>query len=227
MYGSLRDGARYRARMKRTDAFQPLPIPSTEDPIPELAEWADVMTTRSHASLAIADTPPQFAAKPPTLYLDTTIVSYLTARLSRDAIIARHQAITRRWWRDHRARHICYISEVVEYEASRGDADAARARMEVLRRFSKAHENEETYELASRIVSACKLPSRAYDDARHAAITAFHGFKVLLTWNCTHLANPNMIPHMRRACESYGYASPAIYTPEQLVGVCAYGQSGS
>ena len=213
--------------MKRKDAFEPQPTPSTDDPIPELTEWVRGMATAAHAGFAIAEARADFAAKPPTLYLDTTIVSYLTARLSRDVIIAQHQAITRRWWLEHRARHFCYISEVVEYEAARGDVTASRERLDVLKAFSKAHVNAQTHELAGRVLTAWRLPTRAYDDAQHVAITAIHGLKVLLTWNCTHLANPNMISHIRRACEAYGYAPPAIYTPEQLTGVCACGQSGS
>ena len=213
--------------MKRKDAFEPLPVPSADDPIPELTAWVRGMATAAHAGFAITEAQTNFAAKPPTLYLDTTIVSYLTARLSRNAIVAHHQAITRRWWREHRARHLSYISDVVEIEAARGDVSAARERLDVLKAFSKAHVNAQTHELAGQVLTACRLPQRAYDDAQHVAITAFHGLKVLLTWNSTHLANPNMIPHIRRACEAYGYAPPAIYTPEQLIGVCAYGQSSS
>jgi hypothetical protein len=208
--------------MKRTDAFEPLSVPSADDPIPELTEWARGMATAAHAGFAVTEAQANFAAKPPTLYLDTTIVSYLTARFSRDAIIAQHQSITRRWWRELRTRHLCYISDVVEYEAARGDVTASRERLDVLKAFAKTHVNAQTHELAGRILTACRLPQRVYDNAHHAAITAFHGLEVLLTWNCRHLANPNMIPHIRRACEAYGYAPPAIHTPEQLIGVCAY-----
>ena len=49
----------------------------------------------------------------PTVYLETTIPSYLAARPSRDIIIAAHQQITRDWWRDARERFDVYISEAV------------------------------------------------------------------------------------------------------------------
>jgi hypothetical protein len=213
--------------MKRTDAFEPLPIPSADDPIPELTEWARGMATGAHAGFAVTEAQAHFAAKPPTLYLDTTIVSYLTARLSRDAITAQRQTITRRWWSEHRARHLLYVSDVVHEEAERGDINAARARLDVLQSLPRAHVNAQTHELANRVLIACRFARREYEDAHHVAVAAFHGFEVLLTWNCTHLANPNIIPHIRRACEAYGYAPPAIYTPEQLIGVCAYGRSCS
>jgi hypothetical protein len=103
--------------MKRTDAFQPIPVPPAEDAIPELSAWLRCLTLGEHAGLAL--------------------------------------------------------------------------------------------------------------NTHHAALSAIHGVNVLLTWNCTHLANEHMIPLIGRACEAYGYAPPVILTPEQLIGVCAYGRSGS
>jgi hypothetical protein len=213
--------------MKHKDATQPLEIPSTADGIAELTAWIRGISTAAHAGFAITDRTTHFAVPPPTLYLDTTIVSYLTARPSRHAITARHQTLTRKWWQEHRARHAVFVSHAVLEEARGGDADAAKARLDVLVTLPKVHESVRTHELASRISRACRLPRRAYEDAHHAALTTIHGLDVLLTWNCTHLANPNMIPHIRRACEAYGYATPEIYTPEQLIGACAYGRTDS
>jgi hypothetical protein len=209
--------------MKRTDAFQPEPIPSTADSIPELDAWFDCLTIGAHAGLALR-TPASFAAKPPTLYLETTIVIYLTARLSRDGATARHQSVTRDRWNTHLIQHIAYSSDVVSEEASRGDPEAARRRLDTLAQFASAHSSEQTCELADRILAMCRLPARVYEDAHHVAIAAIHGINVLLTWNCKPLANENMIPFMGRACEAYGYAPPVIYTPEQLIGACAYGR---
>jgi hypothetical protein len=36
------------------------------------------------------------------VYLETSFVSYLTARPSRDIIVTAHQAITREWWAQKR-----------------------------------------------------------------------------------------------------------------------------
>jgi predicted nucleic acid-binding protein len=214
--------------MKHEDATQPAPLPSADDDgIPELTAWIGGISTAARSGLAITEQTADFAFELPTLYLDTTIVSYLAARLSRDALIARNQTITRRWWQQHRARHAVYVSHSVLKEAEQGDADAARERLDILVTLPKVHESACTHELAARIFDACRLPARAYEDAHHAALATIHGLDVLLTWNCTHLANPNMIAHIRRACEAYGYAPPAIYTPEQLIGVCAYGRSDS
>ena len=212
--------------MKRRDAFEPLPIPAAEDEIPELTAWLRGLTLGEHTGFALL-TPASFAAKPPTLYLETTIVSYLTGRPSRDATTARHQAVTRDWWVNYRAQHAAFVSEVVMNEAARGDHEAAQRRLEVLAGFFRLHPSEQSHELATRILAECRLPARVYEDAHHAALSAIHGLNVLLTWNCRHLANEHMIPLIGRACEAYGYASPVILTPEQLIGVCAHGRSGS
>ena len=212
--------------MERKDAFEPIPNPAAQDEIPELNAWLRGLTLGEHAGFVL-HTPASFAAKAPTLYLETTIVSYLTGRTSRDASTARRQAITRDWWRRHRRRHIAYASDVVISESGQGDREAARRRLKVLSAFSRIHQSEQSHELAARILAQCRLPARAYDDAHHVSIAAINGVNVLLTWNCAHLANTNMIPPIGRACEAYGYAPPVILTPEQLIGVCAYGRPDS
>jgi hypothetical protein len=204
--------------MKRTDATRPLEIPSADEDIPELTAWLRALDARLTTRVQ-----PHFAAEPPTLYLDTTIVSRVVGWLSRSAITARQQTITRDWWRKHRHRHVTYSSDVVLEEAARGHDELAYQRKTILATLPMLHASEQTHELAARILVECRLPQREYRDAHHAALTAIHRVKVLLTWNCTHLANPHMIPRIGHACEAYGYAAPEILTPEQLIGVCAYG----
>jgi hypothetical protein len=67
-----------------------------------------------------------------SLYLKTTIPSYLTSRPSRDLIIAGHQELTREWWAKRRGAFQLYISQLVVDEASAGDPVAARERLKVL-----------------------------------------------------------------------------------------------
>ena len=193
-------------------------IPSADDEIPELTAWLRAqdapLSTREQT---------HYAVEPPTLYLDTTIVSRVVGWLSKDIHTVRQQTITREWWRQHRHRHVTFVSDVVVKEASGGNKELAHQRRELMSPLTTLHSSEQTRELAARILSECRLPPRVYEDAHHAAISAIHKVKVLLTWNCTHLANPHIIPHIGRACEAYGYAPPDILTPDQLIGVCAYG----
>jgi hypothetical protein len=213
--------------MSRKEALHPDFDPSPSDDLRELAAWVRGLSTAHYSARVahIGETPAEYAAQLPTLYLDTSIISYLTARPNRNALTAYRQQLTRTWWHEYGHRHICYVSEIVAKEARRGDPDAADRRWIILQHLSELQITPQVKGLAPLILEACRLPAHSYADAEHAAICAISGMSVLLTWNCSHLANPHMIPHIRRACEAYGYAPPAIYTPEQLIGVCAYGRT--
>src|SRR5262245_23165367 len=91
---------------------------------------------------------PDSPARLPTIYLETTIVSYLTAWPSRDALTAHRQNVTRRWWEEHRALHECFTSDLVHEEALRGDADAAHRRAQTLAHAEKIHSDVRSYDLA-------------------------------------------------------------------------------
>ncbi len=55
------------------------------------------------------------------VYIETSIVSYLTARPSNNLIAAAWHKETVDWWETQRDRFDLYISEVVVEEAGRGD----------------------------------------------------------------------------------------------------------
>ena len=68
----------------------------------------------------------------PAAYIETSVVSYLTARPSRDVVVAAYQEVTREWWRDAAVRFRLVASELVLAEAGAGDPGAARDRLKVL-----------------------------------------------------------------------------------------------
>ena len=68
----------------------------------------------------------------PSVYLETSVISYLTARPSRDIVIAGHQQITHEWWENRRNVFDVYISEIVLREARGGDPQAAKERLAIL-----------------------------------------------------------------------------------------------
>ena len=125
---------------------------------------------------------------PKSVYLETTIPSYLTARPSRDLLRAAHQGITREWWEDHRGRFDLFASRVVVEEAGRGNPDAARRRLDALDGLPLLEMTEEAFELAQSLLETGVLPRKARIDALHIAVAAVHGMDILLTWNCKHLA---------------------------------------
>jgi hypothetical protein len=165
----------------------------------------------------VAETPAEYVFLRPSLYLDTTIPSYLTARASRDLNIARYQRITTRWWNSWRTNFDIRISEHVRTEASAGNPEAAERRLRLLARFPSLEVNERADALRERLLRDCRLPARASMDAAHVAVAAVHDMEFLLTWNFAHLVNANFAPRIRSVCELEGHSCPILCTPEQLM----------
>ena len=147
------------------------------------------------------------------VYIETTIVSLLGARPSRDPIMAAHQEITRRWWQDRRGQFHCVTSEEVLREVSLGDGELSRLRLETLAEIPVLEVDDAALKLAQGVLRERILPPQAYSDAVHAAVASTHGAQVLLTWNCRHLANPLLLRKMREFMNVRGLTLPEVCTP--------------
>lgn len=150
-------------------------------------------------------------------YIETTVVSYLTAWPSRDVVIAGYQQTTREWWRDAADRFELVASELVINEASAGDADAARDRLAALASMTLLDATEEAAELAQQLIDAGAIPKKAAEDAGHIAIAVTNGIDFLVTWNCRHIANAATRSQIERVCRNAGYEPTIICTPTELM----------
>lgn len=153
----------------------------------------------------------------PSVYLETTVISLLTARPTRDIVQSALQQLTREWWEQRRHDFELLSSAFVVQEAMKGDAAAARRRMEVLDQLRELPYTPETELLASRLLRETRLPAKAQLDALHLASAAVHGVDYLVTWNCTHIANAVIIPDVRTVCLLAGHECPHICTPQELM----------
>jgi predicted nucleic acid-binding protein len=115
------------------------------------------------------------------VYIETTVVSYLTARPSRDVVIAGHQQITHDWWNSRRTIFELCVSALVLDEAGAGDALAAQERLLVLQPMLVIETTTEAFELAEELLRAGALPRKAADDALHIAVAATKAIPYLLT----------------------------------------------
>ena len=154
----------------------------------------------------------------PKIYLETTIISYLAARPSKDLITAAHQQITRDWWQNRRRDFDLFSSQLVIQESSAGDAGVAQMRLQLLSGISLLQVNADCVSLARALVERGPIPEKAAIDALHIGIATVHGLDYLLTWNCKHIANAEMQTAVHRICRSAGYEPPVICTPEELSG---------
>ena len=154
----------------------------------------------------------------PKIYLETTIISYLAARPSKDLITAAHQQVTNDWWQDRRKDFDLFSSQLVIQESSAGDAAVAQTRLQLLSDIALVQVNVDCVSLARALVEKGPIPEKAAVDALHIAIATVHGMDYLLTWNCKHIANAEMQTAVSRICRSAGYEPPVICTPEELSG---------
>jgi hypothetical protein len=152
------------------------------------------------------------------VYIETTIVSYLTARPSRDLVIAAHQQITQEWWMGRRPAFELYASQLVVQESSAGEARMAQLRLAALDETLLLNVNQPAVELARMLVEKGPLPEKAAIDALHIAVATVHGMDYLLTWNCKHIANAEMQTAVAAISRVGGYEPPVICTPEELLG---------
>jgi hypothetical protein len=154
----------------------------------------------------------------PSAYLETTILSYLAARPSRNLVVAAHQSLTLEWWNRRRNRYELLISELVVEEIEKGDRLARSRRTEYAELCKVLSAGPTSLLLAERIVHARCIPKTAAADALHVAVAAIHEVDYLLTWNCSHINNATQKAAIAGVCKSFGYTCPMICTPEELMG---------
>jgi hypothetical protein len=153
-----------------------------------------------------------------SVYDETSIISYLVARPSRDLRVMAWQEMTAAWWQTAPEQYDLYVSELVRLESERGDADAANRRLSFIDKMRELKNTQAARALADRFLTSGALPANAREDAAHVALAAVHGMDFLLTWNCRHINNPQKKPQIRRLCEENGVVCSEICTPFELMG---------
>ena len=152
----------------------------------------------------------------PTVYLETTIPSYLAGRPSRDLIIAAHQQITHDWWNQAQAKFQLFISEAVLEEIRSGDPEVAARRLEIVEGLPVLAIRSDVRDLVRIYHEQLGLPPQAGADAVHIALAVAYELDYLVTWNCKHIANGQVIHRLLKLNQKLGRATPVILTPEEL-----------
>jgi predicted nucleic acid-binding protein len=155
----------------------------------------------------------------PKVYIETSVISYLTARPSRDIIVAANQQATQEWWQARKPDFDIYISQLVIQEANAGDAEAASNRQEILKDLAMLDISREAVALAERLIKEKAIPEQAAEDALHIALAAVNGMDYLITWNFKHIANAAMRANVELVCRLNDYEPPIICSPLELMEV--------
>ena len=148
-----------------------------------------------------------------TVYIETSIIGYLSARSSNNLILMANVEATREWWDSRRSQFALYISQVVLDEVARGDRPIAAQRLEILRDFPLLEVEQAVQNLAAQFLRQSNLPLKAADDALHIAVATVYGLDYLLTWNCKHIANAQIQKKLAQISLNSGYELPIICTP--------------
>jgi predicted nucleic acid-binding protein len=153
-----------------------------------------------------------------TVYIETSILGYLTARETQNKIISANMEITQTWWENRRSDFSLYISQVVIDEVTRGDQEIALKRLELINGLPLLELNQSVRNLAAEFLIRSNLPSKASEDSVHIAAATIHGLDYLLTWNCKHIANAQIQKKLSQISLEFGYDLPIICTPYELLG---------
>jgi hypothetical protein len=153
----------------------------------------------------------------PSIYIETSIVSYLAARPSRDTVTLRNQQLTHAWWTTRRHEYELFTSRTVLDEAAAGDQQMAQARLALIASIPLVAFHRSTLSLADLLCARIPLPPRASDDAVHIALGAQHEMDYLLTWDRKHIANPRLRARIQAICLSQGLRAPRLCTPDEML----------
>lgn len=152
------------------------------------------------------------------VYIETSVISFLAARPSRDVVKLAKQELTRDWWETNRSHFDLYISNAVLDEIREGDPTAAKRRLDLVADLTvlDAGPGEAVDSLLGQILSARAVPAGAILDAYHIAVAAVHGMSYLLTWNCKHINNAAQRRKIATIITDAGYTEVVMATPEEL-----------
>lgn len=153
---------------------------------------------------------------PAAVYIESSVISYLTARASRDVVTAARQAITEEWWQERRQAFEVYISVLVEEEISAGNPEAAYLRLEAVAGLPSLEVSVEAERIAQALLDSGAVPLGSPEDALHIGIAAANGVEYLLTWNFKHINNAQTKAAIAEVIELHGFLSPVLCSPEEL-----------
>lgn len=153
----------------------------------------------------------------PSVYVETSVISYLASKPNRDVIVVGHQQLSLEWW-DTRDDWRLFVSPLVIREAGGSDADAAARRLAFIQGLTVLSITGAAQSLAGLFLAGAAVPGKAAEDALHIAIATIYRMEYLLTWNCRHIANATRRLAISKICEQAGYRTPVICTPEELLG---------
>jgi len=148
-----------------------------------------------------------------SIYLETTIPSYATAKPCSDIIVAARQLLTNLFWEKESHKYKLLVSQFVIDECSKGDKDAAKRRLQFISNIEQLDIPDGVDILAGTYQKILNIPSKAKYDCLHLAYCVLGKIDYLLSWNCTHLGNTAQ-NKIRSYNDLHSLWTPNLVTPE-------------
>ncbi len=152
-----------------------------------------------------------------TVYIETTVVSYLVARPSTEATLGARQRVTQQFWENYSDTLEFVVSDVVITEIRQGNEIAAQRRIDALAGLTVLELSPEAVILALELINAGAVPPHSLPDAQHIAIAVVNGIEYLTSWNYKHIVNETKRQHIDQVCRAAGYQPTILYTPVELI----------
>jgi len=151
-----------------------------------------------------------------SVYIESSVISYLTARPSRDVVKSARQTLTIEWWQSSQAEFDVFISVLVRKEIAAGDSVASTQRLAIVQDIAVLGTPSEAEQIADTLIMEKALPKNSQEDALHIGIAASHGMDYLLTWNFKHINNAKKKLHVMQVVKNLGFSCPVLCSPEEL-----------
>lgn len=159
----------------------------------------------------------EYAAEKPTVYVETTVVSYFTSRPSNDAVVYSRQQATQQLWDEYLGNFEFVVSDIVITEIERGDAEEAQRRLKMIANFTKLDMSPAADSLAQLLIDSSAVPQKSRSDAQHISIATVYSLDYLISWNFKHIVNETKQQHIDRVCRIAGFAPINLCTPIDLI----------
>ena len=111
-----------------------------------------------------------------------------------------------------------YTSEAVIEELDGGSFPGKADALKLIEGLPLLDINEPIADIVENYISHHVMPNDPAGDALHLAVASFHKCDFLVTWNCRHLANAQIMRKMEEVCGRLAERMPLICTPEELMG---------
>jgi hypothetical protein len=152
------------------------------------------------------------------VYIETSVVSYFVGEISKNIIIAGHQASTKDFWGKLNIEIEPIISALVIKEASQGDKEKAESRIKAIEGFTVIDISIQAEDLADLLLEKNGIPKEFPEDALHIAIATVEKIDFIATWNFKHINNPFTKNKIKQIIEDAGFSCPVLASPEELLG---------